>query len=102
MSKTIESSLSNTSPRLAAVHSALRAQGIDAIALTPGSSFRYVTGHAFHTSERLTLLIIPSDGTPALVLPNFEEGAWRVQPPFDARSFPWDDTVGPRDALQAA
>lgn len=86
--------------RLDAVRAALQAAQFDALALTPGASFRYVTGLNFHASERLTLLVVPAEETPALVLPNFEVSAWRAHEPFDAALFPWDDTVGPAVAVR--
>ena len=86
--------------RLDAVQAALQDASIDALALTPGASFRYVTGLNLHASERLTLLLVPANDAPALVLPNFEVSAWRARPPFDAALFPWDDTVGPVQAMR--
>ena len=64
----------------------LREQNIDALILTPGSTLHYVTGDSFIAYERLFLLIVPAQGTPAVVLPAFDCVIWRAQVDFDARA----------------
>jgi Xaa-Pro aminopeptidase len=85
----------------------LYGRSLDAIAIVPGASMRYLTGLVFHPSERLTLLLIRADGsTPALVLPALEAERVRAATRAGSSSFlhiyPWDDSEGPADALGQA
>lgn len=50
----------------------MKKSNLDAVALNPGYSFRYLTNLDFHLMERPTVLIIKSDGNFALVLPQLE------------------------------
>lgn len=88
--------------RLEKITDRLREADADALALTPGATLHYITGFPFEPSDRLTLLIIPSDGTPVAVLPNFEESNWSGNVSFDAELFLWDDVDGPNDAVKRA
>ena len=45
---------------------------LDVIVLNPGFSFRYLTNLDFHLMERPTILIIPKNENPFLVLPELE------------------------------
>lgn len=80
----------------------MRDSGLDAIALTPGSSLRYLSGSESHPSERLTLLLVPSEGEPVAVLPNFEASNWRDNVAFNTQLFLWDDSEGPSGAVRDA
>ena len=51
----------------------MRAQGIDALMLTGGTSMVYFTGIQWGLSERLLAAFIPVNGKPFLVTPKFEE-----------------------------
>jgi Xaa-Pro aminopeptidase len=82
-------------------------RSLDAIAIVPGASMRYLTGLVFHPSERLTLLLIRADGrTPALVLPALEAERVRAATRAGTTSllaiYPWHDAEGPTDALGQA
>ncbi|HEY0687753.1 MAG TPA: Xaa-Pro peptidase family protein [Kribbella sp.] len=44
----------------------------DGLLITPGSDLRYLIGQAGGSFERLTSLVVPADGTPALVVPKLE------------------------------
>ncbi|WP_158883721.1 M24 family metallopeptidase [Amycolatopsis anabasis] len=46
--------------------------GADALLIAPGSDLRYLIGQAGGSFERLTTLVVPADGTPALVVPKLE------------------------------
>lgn len=50
----------------------MRDQGIDLLFIGPSADFSYFTGHPARTSERLTALMIPYDGKPAIVVPRLE------------------------------
>ena len=70
---------------------------IDAIVLTPGADLRYLTGYDAHLSERLTCLVIPGGGEPALIAPTLERAlaagcvAGELGVPIRA----WDETEDP-------
>jgi len=57
----------------------MREQGIDAIMLTGGTSLVYYTNIRWGLSERLLGIIIPAEGSPFMVTPQFEEGRAREQ-----------------------
>ncbi|SEO81071.1 M24 family metallopeptidase [Amycolatopsis saalfeldensis] len=44
----------------------------DALLIAPGSDLRYLLGQAGGSFERLTTLVVPADGVPALVVPKLE------------------------------
>ena len=50
--------------------SILNNQDLDALALVPGSNFRYVTGGNFHLMERPTLFIVSKTYKPIAILPH--------------------------------
>jgi len=58
--------------RLSLLQNALRAAGLDALALNPGPSLVYLTGLHFHLSERPVVMFFPLEGAPAIVLPELE------------------------------
>lgn len=49
------------------------AADLDALLISPGSDLRYLLGAGGESHERLTCLVLPADGRPALVLPKLEE-----------------------------
>jgi Xaa-Pro aminopeptidase len=44
----------------------------DGLLIAPGSDLRYLIGQAGGSFERLTTLVVPAEGTPALVVPKLE------------------------------
>lgn len=50
-------------------------QGLDALLITPGADLRYLTGYDAKPLERLTCLVVPSEGEPTLVVPALERAA---------------------------
>src|ERR1700716_537915 len=44
----------------------------DALLIAPGSDLRYLIGQAGGSFERLTTLVVPAEGVPALVVPKME------------------------------
>src|SRR3981081_4198567 len=44
----------------------------DALLIAPGSDLRYLIGQAGGSFERLTTLVVPAEGAPALVVPKLE------------------------------
>lgn len=49
--------------------------GLDALLITPGADLRYLTGYDAKPLERLTCLVLPAQGEPALVVPALERAA---------------------------
>ncbi|WP_410638605.1 M24 family metallopeptidase [Amycolatopsis sp. lyj-346] len=58
--------------RLDRARAAAAAASTDALLIAPGSDLRYLLGQAGGSFERLTTLVVPADGTPALVVPKLE------------------------------
>ncbi|GAA4534800.1 M24 family metallopeptidase [Amycolatopsis samaneae] len=58
--------------RLDRARAAAAAADTDALLITPGSDLRYLIGQAGGSFERLTTLVVPAEGTPALVVPKLE------------------------------
>jgi Xaa-Pro aminopeptidase len=58
--------------RLARARHATRVAGLDALLVTPSPDLRYLVGVAGESHERLTCLVLPADGDPALVVPALE------------------------------
>ena len=54
-------------------------RGVDALLITPSPDYTYLLGYAPPAMERLTCLIVPADGDPALLLPRLEEPLARHQ-----------------------
>ncbi len=48
--------------------------GVGFAVIVPGANFRYLTGHAMKLSERVTMLVVPAEGPPALAAPLLEAG----------------------------
>jgi Xaa-Pro aminopeptidase len=58
--------------RLDRARSAAAVAGADALLIAPGADLRYLIGAAGGSFERLTTLVVPADGAPALVVPKLE------------------------------
>ncbi len=65
-------SLTTFERRMSRVREGLSVAGVAAMLVGPSSDFFYLTGHEAHSSERLTLLVIPAEGKPFAVVPRFE------------------------------
>jgi Xaa-Pro aminopeptidase len=61
--------------RLHRAAAAAAAAGVDALLVTPGADLRYLVGYSAIPLERLTCLMVPSRGEPALVVPRLERPA---------------------------
>src|SRR6185436_12401878 len=81
--------------RLAQAQGLLRAAGLKALLVEAGSSLVYFTGVQWWRSERLTAALIPAEGAPVLVTPEFEEPSIRemLQIPADVRV--WNEHGSP-------
>ncbi len=85
---------------------AIRAAGLDALALNPGPSLHYLTGIEFHLSERPVVCLFRPEGAPVLVLPELESAKSRDLPyELQAITYPENPAQWPtayEQALQSA
>ena len=58
--------------RLQGAQAELKARKLDLLIATPSTNFEYLTSYNPGRSERLIALLLPVDGTPAVVCPSFE------------------------------
>ncbi|MEP6639623.1 MAG: Xaa-Pro peptidase family protein [Chloroflexota bacterium] len=68
--------------------------GLAAILVGVGADLRYLTGYPAMPLERLTMLVIPASGEPALVVPRLEATPARTCPPAAAGDLPvvtWEE-----------
>lgn len=73
-------------------------RGIGVTLLSVGADLPYFTGYESLPSERLTVLVVPSSGTPVLFVPELE--APRIEPgSFEIR--PWGETESPVELAAA-
>lgn len=84
-----------TEGRLAAVQAALQESEIDALLVSVGSDLPYLTGYRAMPLERITALVVPAIGDPALFVPELE--APRVDATVEVRS--WCETDDPFDRI---
>jgi Xaa-Pro aminopeptidase len=69
--------------RLDRARSAAANADTDALLIAPGSDLRYLIGQAGGSFERLTTLVVPADGVPALVVPKLEAPGYAGVPTGD-------------------
>ena len=83
--------------RLDDVAQRVRAEGLDALLLTPGADLRYVTGYDAKQLERLTCLVVPATGAAFLVVPRLELAAAQASPAsgLGLELVPWPETEDP-------
>ncbi len=78
-------------------------RGVDALLITPSLDYAYLLGYRAPAMERLTCLVLPADGRPALVLPRLEEplARHRLGDLADELAIiAWDETDDPVRAVQ--
>lgn len=81
--------------RLARAQALMRANGIGAVVIEPGSSLDYFTGVQWWRSERLTAAILPVEGEPCIVTPFFEEPSVRQTLAIPAEVRVWQEDQDP-------
>ena len=80
--------------RLDRVRAAMESAGVDAVLLSVGPDLPWLIGYEAMPLERLTMLVVTRDATPALVVPRLEVP--RVVPRDDLFSIVgWDETEDP-------
>ncbi|MBP9502687.1 MAG: aminopeptidase P family protein [Candidatus Promineofilum sp.] len=90
------------SQRLERLTEQIVAHGLDGLALMPGPNLFYISGITTHVSERPTLLFIPADDDPAIIIPTLEAMKARAAGIPDDRIFDWNDADGYQSAFQQA
>ena len=71
-----------------------RRAGVGALLVSAGSDLSYLTGHRIHESERLTCLVLDTDGAATLVVPELEAPrAMRNAPGLEMSA--WGETEDP-------
>lgn len=81
--------------RIAKAAALLRANGMGALLIEPGSSLVYFTGVEWWRSERLTAAVLTRDGELAIVTPFFEEPSVRESLGVDAEVLTWNEDEDP-------
>jgi len=79
-------------------------RGIDALLITPSPDYAYLLGYRAPAMERLTCLIVPADGMPALVMPRLEEPLARHELgelTGDLELVAWGETDDPIDVVRS-
>ncbi len=103
MAETDEQMLPDLARRLAQARSAARDQGLAALLVSPGPDLRYLTGYQAVPLERLTCLVVRSDGDPVLVAPALEEAAALASPvgALGLDVVTWQETEDPYTVVAA-
>ncbi len=81
--------------RRARAQGLMKANGIGAILIEPGSTMVYFTGVRWGRSERLTAAILPVEGQPCIVTPFFEEPSVRETLSVPAEVRVWQEDQNP-------
>jgi Xaa-Pro dipeptidase len=81
--------------RIAKAQQLLRAAGLKALLVEAGSSLVYFTGVQWRRSERLTAAVIPAEGEPLIVTPEFEEPSIRESLNIPAQFRVWNEHESP-------
>lgn len=77
--------------RQAAARAALEYHGLDALLLSVGADLPYFTGYEAMPLERLTMLVLPRDGEPTLVVPELEAPRVPTNDACTVRAWPEGD-----------
>jgi Xaa-Pro aminopeptidase len=82
--------------RLQRARDVMAEQGVDFLFVTPSSDLTYMLGYPAHASERMTLLCVPRDGEPFVVVPTLE--ASRLEPRRGIVDIhQWEETESPAE-----
>lgn len=92
--------LAERESRLERARALMRANRIDAVVLTGGTSLDYFTGIRWRDSERLFTFILPQKGNPSYICPAFEEDRARermTQAPAgrESKLLAWEEDIDP-------
>jgi Xaa-Pro aminopeptidase len=84
--------------RLDRVRKAMAEQGIDGLLVSVGHDLPYLTGYYAMPLERLTMLVVPSEGDATLVVPQLEAPRVVEQPDVFTIA-PWPESADPVDVV---
>jgi Xaa-Pro aminopeptidase len=86
-----------SSDRLSHARKAVADAGLGALLVTPGPDLRWLTGYEALPLERLTCLVLPSDGEPFLVAPGLEVPSVQASgvPGLGIEVLGWGETEDP-------
>ncbi|MBM3927396.1 MAG: aminopeptidase P family protein [Sphingomonadales bacterium] len=87
--------------RIARAQALMRANGIGAVLIEPGSSLLYFTGVRWSRSERLTAAVLPVEGGAMIVTPFFEEPSVRESLGIPAEVRVWQEDEDPLTLVAA-
>src|SRR5918996_210989 len=79
-------------------------RGLAALLITPSPDYAYLLGYRPPALERLTCLVLPASGRPALVVPLLEEPLARHalgELAADVELVPWGETDDPFNVVRA-
>ena len=88
--------------RIAAVQAAAQAEGVRALLIGVGPELEWLTGYEAKPLERLTMLVVPAEGDPAIVTPRLEVAAAEQAPGIGSgavRIRSWLETEDPVDLV---
>lgn len=89
--------------RLRRTQRVLQERELDALFVGPGADLRYLVGYHAMPMERLTLLVVPAEGEPVLVVPELEAARARASGAVDLVPLrTWQETDDPLDPVVAA
>lgn len=91
-----------TLARVNKLTAALSAAGLDCAVAIAGPNLIYLTGLAFHLSERPSVGFFPAGADPVFVVGRLEESKLRQGLPYPARLFTYADADGPAGAFAQA
>lgn len=80
--------------RILRLRNAMREANLDGVALVPGTGLTYFSGIHTHMSERPTVLFLPAEGDPAIVIPHLEAMKAEAAGIPPGRIFGWSDEEG--------
>ncbi|MBM3929195.1 MAG: aminopeptidase P family protein, partial [Sphingomonadales bacterium] len=87
--------------RVARAQALMRANGVGAVLIEPGSSLLYFTGVRWGRSERLTAAVLPVEGEAMIVTPFFEEPSVRESLGIPADVRVWQEDEDPLKLVAA-
>lgn len=90
--------LATYADRLRRAQAEMARQAIDLLLVGASSDLRYLTGHDGHTSERLSLLLLPQQGDPAYVVPLLEAPTLANRQEL-LELHAWEETQHPADLV---
>lgn len=103
LSRTVADAVPALADRLARLAGQAGITGADVILISPGPDLEYFLGHSVGSHERLTCLVVPASGDPALLVPTLERPGWSGTPveSMDVAISTWTDGEDPYLALAA-